>query len=84
VKIVRLFIFAYILAVLGSNVFLAVQYSFWVACVTVYCSTMLVVAVIAFVGGSRPSWKSNSKVVNNQPDEIIADGQAVSDNLKAA
>jgi len=80
----RYFVFVYTLAALGASVFLTLQYSFWVACVIVYCSTMLVVAVIAFVGGSRPSWKSNSKVLNDQPEEIIADGQAVSDDLKAA
>ena len=80
----RSFVFVYTLAVLGASVFLTVQYSFWVACVIMYSSTMLVVAVIAFVGGSRPSWKSNSKVLNDEPDEIIAEGQAVSDDLKAA
>ena len=80
----RSFVFIYILAMLGAIVFLTVQYSFWLACVITYIFTMLVVAVIAFVGGSRPSWKSNSKVVNDQPDEIIADGHAVSDDLKAA
>jgi len=80
----RSFVIVYTLAVLGASVFLTVQYSFWVACVIMYSSTMLVVAVIAFVGGSRPSWKSNSKVLNDEPDEIIAEGQAVSDDLKAA
>jgi uncharacterized membrane protein YcaP (DUF421 family) len=80
----RSFVFVYTLAVLGASVFLTVQYSFWVACVIMYSSTMLVVAVIAFVGGSRPSWKSKSKVLNDEPDEIIAEGQTVSDDLKAA
>ena len=80
----RYFVFAYTLAALGASVFLTLQYSFWVACIIVYCSTMLVVAVISFVGGSRPSWKSKSKVVNDQPAEIIADGHAVSEDLKAA
>jgi len=80
----RSFVIVYTLAVLGASVFLTVQYSFWVACVIMYSSTMLVVAVIAFVGGSRPSWKSNSKVLNDEPDEIIAEGQAVSDDFKAA
>jgi hypothetical protein len=86
-KIMRLFIFAYILAVLGSNVFLAVQYSFWVACVAciiMYINTIIVVAVIAYVGGSRPSWKSKSKIPNDVPDEIIAKEQVVLDDHKAA
>lgn len=80
----RYFVFVYTLAVLGTSVFLTLQYSFWVACVIVYCSTMLVVAAIAYLGGSRPSWKANAKVLNDQPNEIIADGQAASDDLKAA
>ena len=80
----RYFVFVYTLAALGASVFLTLQYSFWVACVIVYFSTMLIVAVIAFVAGSRPSWKSNSKILNDQAEEIIADGQAVSNDLKAA
>ena len=62
----RSFVFVYILAVLGAIVFLTVQYSFWVACVITYIFTMLVVAVNAYVGGSRPSWKSNSKVLKDK------------------
>ena len=82
----RSFVFVYILAMLGAIVFLTVQYSFWIACVITYIFTMLVVAVNAYVGGSRPSWKSNSKVLNEKPDEIIAEKekQAASRALKAA
>ena len=81
----RLFIFAYILAVLGSNVFLAVQYSFWVACVAciiMYINTMIVVAVIAYVGGSRPSWKSKSKLLKDKPKGIAAERPSVSEGRK--
>ena len=84
----RSFVFAYILAVLGASVFLTVQYSFWVACIIMYISTMIVVAVTAYVGGSRPSWKSKSRVPNDEPDESNAKSnakrQAVSKDLKAA
>jgi hypothetical protein len=47
---------------------------------------MLVVAVNAYVGGSRPSWKSNSKVFNDKHEKIIAkgEGQAASEALNAA
>jgi hypothetical protein len=82
----RCFVFIYILAMLGAVVFLTVQYSFWVACVITYIFTMLVVAVNAYVGGSRPSWKSNSKVFNDKHEKIIAkgEGQAASEALNAA
>ena len=82
----RSFVFVYILAVLGAIVFLTVQYSFWVACVITYIFTMLVVAVNAYVGGSRPSWKSNSKGFNDKHEKIIAkgEGQAASEALNAA
>ena len=82
----RSFVFVYILAMLGAIVFLTVQYSFWVACVITYIFTMLVVAVNAYVGGSRPSWKSNSKVFNDKHEKIIAkgEGQAASEALNAA
>jgi hypothetical protein len=47
---------------------------------------MLVIAVNAYIGGSRPSWKTNSKVLNHKPEEIIAkdEGQVASEALKAA
>jgi uncharacterized membrane protein YcaP (DUF421 family) len=82
----RYFVFIYILAMLGAIVFLTVQYSFWVACVITYIFTMLVIAVNAYIGGSRPSWKTNSKVLNHKPEEIIAkdEGQVASEALKAA
>jgi len=68
----RSFVFVYTLAVLEASVFLTIQYSFWVACVAMYSSTMLVVAVIAFVGGSRPSWKSNSKFLKDKAYNALA------------
>ena len=82
----RAFVFVYILSMLGAIAFLTVQYSFWIACVITYIFTMLVVAVNAYVGGSRPSWKSNLKVLNNKQEEIIAqgEGQATLEDLKAA
>jgi len=82
----RSFVFVYIFAMLGAIIFLTVQYSFWVACVITYIFTMLVVAVNAYVGGSRPSWKSNSKVFNDKHEKIIAkgEGQAASEALNAA
>ena len=81
----RSFVFVYILAMLVAIAFLTVQYSFWVACVIAYVFTMLVVAVNAYIGGSRPSWKSYAKVLNDKP-EVIAkgEGQASSEALKAA
>ena len=47
---------------------------------------VLVFAVNAYVGGSRPSWKSNSKVFNDKHEKIIAkgEGQAASEALNAA
>ena len=82
----RAFVFIYILAMLGAIVSLTIQYSLWIACAITYIFTMLVVAVNAYVGGSRPSWKSNSKVLDNKPEVIIAEreGQATLEDLKAA
>ena len=82
----RSFVFVYILAMLGAIAFLSVQCSFWVACLITYVFTMLVVAANAYIGGSRSSWKSNAKVINDKPKEIVAkgEGQTATEALKAA
>ena len=82
--VVRPFVFAYLLAVLGAGIFFTVQYSFWVACMIVYISTMTVVAVISYVGGSRPSWKSKSKLLKEKPKGIVAERQSLSEDRKVA
>lgn len=75
--------FIFLSVVLGLVV-LTVQYSFWVACGIVYFTCMLIVAEIAFAGGSRRSGISNSVALNNELGKLTAEGRAASEDLKAA
>ena len=74
----------FITTVLGAFVLLTVQYSFWIACAVMYISSMLVVAVIAYLGGSRPSWKSKAKALNNKPLGIVVGRGSTPEKRKVA
>ena len=76
--------FVLISAMLAAVLLLTVQYSFWMASAILYMSGMFVVAVIAFAGRCRPSGKSTSSVLNDKTEQTIIEGNAASEDLKAA
>ena len=76
--------FIFMTTVLGAFVLLTVQYSFWIACAVMYISSMLVVAVIAYLGGSRPSWKSKTKGLKKKPLGIVVERECTPEKRKVA
>ncbi len=71
-------------AFLGLAVFLTIHYSFWLSVGIIYSGGMFLVVVIAFTTKRRRVSASRSTAFNDGKGQLIADGQTVSDDLKAA
>ena len=71
-------------AFLGLAAFLTIHYSFWLAVGIMYVGGMLIVAMIAFAGRRRQASVLNYAAVDDKHWHMKAEGQRVSEELKAA
>ena len=71
-------------ALLGLASFLTIYHSFWLAVGIMYLGGMLIVAVIAFAGRSKPTGVPNCVALDDKHLQIKVEEQTTSEDLKAA